>query len=123
MNKILFVDDELDTREFAANFFRKRKFEVITAASGQEAIDLFNKENPDLILLDIKMEGMTGIEVLECIRQKDQTIPIIMVSGKDPQKDDVLKKCNGLGILEYIHKPLELDELERVVLSALKKKA
>ncbi len=119
MSKLLIVDDELDVREFAANFFRKRKIEVITASNGQEALALFENKKPDLILLDIKMEGMDGIEVLRYIREKDKIIPIVMVTGKEPQEDEALKRCKELGVLDYIHKPLELDELERVVLSVL----
>ena len=119
MSKLLIVDDELDVREFAANFFRKRKIEVIAASNGQEALALFENKKPDLILLDIKMEGMDGIEVLRYIREKDKIIPIVMVTGKEPQEDEALKRCKELGVLDYIHKPLELDELEKVVLSVL----
>ena len=120
MPKLLIVDDELDVREFAANLFRKRKFEVITAANGQEAIDLFEKENPSLILLDIKMEGMNGLEVLTHIRKINKEVTVVMVTGKDPEEDESFKRCKELGVADYIHKPLELDELERVVNSALR---
>jgi two-component system response regulator (stage 0 sporulation protein F) len=119
MKRLLIVDDELDTREFAANFFRKRKFEAITACDGPQALELFEKEKPSLILLDIRMEGMDGIEVLRRIRERDKTTPIIMVTGKEPQENEASKRCEELGILDYIHKPLELEELERVVLSVL----
>ncbi len=120
MSKLLIVDDELDTREFAANFFRKRKYEVVDAGNGKQALELFEKEKPNLILLDIKMEGMDGIEVVRRIREKDKLIPIIMVSGKEPQEDEAFRKCKELGVLNYIHKPLELGELEKIVLSALR---
>ena len=117
MPKLLIVDDELDVREFAANFFRKRKFDVITASSGQEALDLFEKQKTNLILLDIKMQGEDGIEVLRKIRERDKAIPVIMVTGKEPDEDEAFKRCKELGVMEYIHKPLELDELERLVTS------
>jgi len=57
MAKLLIVDDEIDVREFAANFFRKRKVEVSTAESGEEALELLKNQKPNLILLDIKMPG------------------------------------------------------------------
>jgi two-component system response regulator (stage 0 sporulation protein F) len=120
MKKLLIVDDEPDVREFAANFFRKRKIEAITAGNGQEALDLFVKEKPGLILLDIKMEGMDGIEILSRIREKDKEVLVVMVTGKKPEEDEACKKCEELGMSGYIHKPLELDELERVVLSLIR---
>ena len=119
MRKLLVVDDELDVREFAANFFRKRDFQVITAADGQQAVDLFEKEKPNLVLLDIKMEGMDGIEVLARIRQKCKQTLVIMVTGKKPDEDDARKRCEKLSVSAYIHKPLELGELERIVMSVL----
>lgn len=120
MAKLLIVDDELDVREFAANLFRKRKFDVITASDGQQALDLFEKEKPNLILLDIKMEGMDGVEVLTRIREMNKDVTVVMVTGKEPEEDESCKRCKELGITDYIHKPLELDELERVVMSALR---
>jgi DNA-binding response OmpR family regulator len=120
MKKLLIVDDEPDVREFAANFFRKRKIETITAGNGQEALDLFEKEKPSLILLDIKMEGIDGIEVLSRIREKNKEVTVLMVSGRKPEEEESGKKCEELGISGYIHKPLELDELERVVMSLLR---
>lgn len=119
MKKLLIVDDELDVREFAANFFRKRKFDVITAGHGEQALELLEKEKPKLILLDIKMEGMDGIEILARIRERNADVRVIMVTGKKPEEDESCKRCEQLKISGYIHKPLELDELERLVLSEL----
>jgi two-component system response regulator (stage 0 sporulation protein F) len=121
MAKLLIVDDEVDVREFAANFFRKRKINALTASSGEEAIDIVEKQKPDLILLDIKMTGIDGIETLRRIREKDKDMKVIMVSGKKPDEEEAFNQCRQLGALDYIHKPLELDELERIVLSVLQK--
>lgn len=121
MKKLLIVDDELDVQEFAANFFRKRKIEVITTASGEEAINIARKDTPHLILLDIKMPGIDGIETLRRIREQDKYIKVIMVTGKKLEEEDAFARCQELGALDYIHKPLELDELERVVMKALEK--
>jgi two-component system response regulator (stage 0 sporulation protein F) len=120
MPKLLIVDDEQDIREFAANFFRKRKIEVTTAASGEEAVDKAGTEKPNLILLDVKMTGIDGIEALRRIREKDKDVKVIMVTGRKPEDNDALDKCKQLGAMNYIHKPLELDELEKIVISALK---
>ena len=121
MAKLLIVDDEADVREFAANFFRKRKVEVSTASSGEEALDIVGKEKPRLVLLDIKMPGIDGIETLRRIRANDKETKVIMVTGKKPDEEGVSDQCKELGILDYIHKPLELGELERIVMGALNK--
>ncbi|MCM8800844.1 MAG: response regulator [Candidatus Omnitrophica bacterium] len=120
MPKILIVDDELDVREFAANFFRKRNLEVVTACDGYEALRIIEKDRPDLVLLDIRMPNLDGIETLGRIREKDKELKVIMVTGKNPEEDKSLAKCKELGVLAYIHKPLKLDELEKTVIETLK---
>lgn len=120
MAKLLIVDDEMDVREFAANFFRKRKIEVSTAGSGEEALELLKNQQPNLILLDIKMPGIDGIETLRRLREINKDIKVIMVTGKKPDDEEGGDQCKQLGVVDYIHKPLELDELERVVMDSLK---
>lgn len=122
MAKLLIVDDEVDVREFAANFFRKRKIDVVTAASGEEALGVFEEQQPHLVLMDIKMAGMDGIEALRRIKEKDKDAKVIMVTGRKPEDEGAFEVCRKLGALDYIHKPLELDELERIVLHELLKK-
>ncbi|MBU1998848.1 MAG: response regulator [Candidatus Omnitrophica bacterium] len=119
MPKLMIVDDEDDVREFAANFFRKRKIDVVTAESGEDALRKLEKEKPTLVLLDIQMAGLDGIQTLESIKKKNKDIKVVMVTGRSPSENNTLEKCKSLGAMDYIHKPLRLDELERVVLSAL----
>jgi len=121
MPKLLIVDDEADVREFAANFFRKRKVECTTASSGEEALGILEKSKADLILLDIKMDGIDGLETLRRIKDKDNGAKVIMVTGRKPEDNDSFESCRKLGALDYIHKPLELEELEKIVLSHLPK--
>ncbi|MDP3142699.1 MAG: response regulator [Candidatus Omnitrophota bacterium] len=117
MSKLLIVDDEQDIRDFAKSFFEKRKISCFTAANGREAITLTKNENPDLILLDIRMEEANGLDVLEKIREFNQTVKVIMVSGVEEK--EALDKAKALGALAYIHKPLILEELEKIVLKEL----
>jgi DNA-binding response OmpR family regulator len=117
--KLLIIDDEEDVREFAANFFRKRKIDVVTAARGEDAVAIIDTHNPDLILLDIKMDGIDGVETLKRIRQKGLSNKVIMVTGRKPEEGGAFEECRQLGISDYIHKPLELDELESIVLKEL----
>ena len=68
MPKLLIVDDEVDVREFAGNFFRKRGVQVFLSSNGMEALGLIAAERPDLVLLDIRMEEMSGMDVLRQLR-------------------------------------------------------
>lgn len=119
MRKLLIVDDENDVREFAASFFRRRKVEVETASSGEGALEALAGYRPDLVLLDIKLPGIDGIETLRHIRLKDKDTKVIMVTGKKPDEEDAFEKCRSLGVTGYVHKPLVLEELERIVMTAL----
>ena len=114
MPKLLIVDDELDVREFARNFFRKRGIDVTIASAGREALDLIDKDQPDLILLDIRMGEMSGVDVLRELRQRNNQVKVVMVSGIE--EDQVVRDTTALGALGFIHKPLVLEELEKVVL-------
>jgi two-component system response regulator (stage 0 sporulation protein F) len=119
MSKLLIVDDETDVREFAANFFRKRKIDCLTASGGEEALVIVEKQKPGLILLDIKMDGIDGIETLRRLKENNKDIKVIMVTGRKPEEQAAFDKCKELGALDYIHKPLELDELEKIVMKNL----
>jgi DNA-binding response OmpR family regulator len=119
MSKLLIVDDEIDIREFAKSFFQKRGVDVLTASGGRAAIDLIEKENPTLVLLDVRMQEMTGIEVLRELRVKNNSSKIIMVTGVE--EEETVGEANKLGVIGYIHKPLVLDELEKIVLAELNK--
>lgn len=119
MPTLLIVDDEEDVREFAASFFRRRKIDVATAASGEEALAAVHQQLPRLVLLDIKMDGIDGIETLRRLREGYPQLKVIMVTGRKPEEETSYDRCKELGACEYIHKPLKLDELERIVLREL----
>ena len=113
--KILTVDDQMGIDSFFYEFFTVRNYEVFNALSGKEAIGIVKREKPRIILLDINMRGMDGIETLQKIREIDKDAAIIMVTGvKD---EDVMKKAMELGANDYITKPLSLEYLDKVVLS------
>ena len=117
--QLLIVDDESDVREFAANFFRKRKIDAVTASSAEEAIKLVVSQQPKVVLMDIKMDGMDGIEALKRIKELNRQIKVIMITGSDD--DEAKQKTKALGAYGYITKPLKLEELEKVVMKSLDK--
>lgn len=117
MPKLLIVDDEVDIREFAKNFFKKRNIEVFTSSGGQDALKIIETQKPDLVLLDVRMEEMTGVEVLRKLREKNNSVKVVMVTGVEDE--ETINEARSLGIKGYIHKPLILEELEKIVLSEL----
>lgn len=117
MPKLLIVDDEIDIREFAKSFFQKRGIEVFAASGGGEAFDIVKEESPDLILLDVRMEEMTGVEFLKKLRDEGSDARVIMVSGIEDKA--IIEEAESLGILGFIHKPLILAELQKVVMEKL----
>ena len=117
MPKLMIVDDESDVREYLKSFFKRRKIDVITVESGEEALSVIDTEQPDLMLLDIKMGGITGVETLQKIRQAGNRVKVIMVTGVEDI--ETLKPLTDLEVVACIHKPLILEELEKEVLSRL----
>ena len=107
-HRVLVVDDERRILNFLTSNLRTRGYEVITASNGLEALEQFHASNPDLILLDILMPKMNGIDVLKEIRGFSN-IPIIFLSAKGNERD----KISGLdmGADDYISKPFSPDEL------------
>ena len=114
---ILVVDDEKNIRLLFEEELKEKGYDVLTAENGEEAMQLFKKKNPDLILLDLKMPGMHGVATLEKIRELDKAIPVILVTahgaGRPVQKSqtEYAIKEKHLNIADYITKPVDLDEL------------
>ncbi len=111
--KILTVDDVEGIDSFLYEFFSARGYEVFNAMSGKEAVEIVKKEKPRIVLLDIRMKGMDGIETLKKIKEIDKTVSVIMVTGE--KDEDVMKLAREAGADDYITKPLSLEYLDRVV--------
>jgi two-component system response regulator VicR len=116
MTKIMVVDDEPDLVEVVKLILESDGYEVVTASSGQEALDKIEKEMPDLVLLDIIMPRMDGWEVFSRIKSNPKThgIPVIMLTAKD-QRIDKLIGLHVVRVDDYITKPFGRAELlERI---------
>lgn len=117
--KILVVDDEEDVRLFLQDFLQDREWKVLGAGSGEEALSLMAKEQPDIVLLDIMMPGMDGLEVLERIKRDYPHTNVIMITALN---DEVrIHKAKQLGAHNYILKPFSLSYLEKELLGLLAK--
>jgi two-component system NtrC family response regulator/two-component system response regulator HydG len=107
---ILVVDDEKNTREALAKILRQDGYNVFAAGDGYQALDIIGRELPDLILADLKMPGMNGIELLARIREKNHDTPFVLMTafGTVQTAVDALKK----GAEDYLTKPVDLDALQ-----------
>lgn len=106
--KILIIDDDLNICELLRLYIEKEGFDVVTANDGELGVRMFNKENPDLVLLDIMLPKLDGWQVCREIR-KDSRCPIIMLTAKGEVFDKVLGL--ELGADDYIVKPFEAKEV------------
>ncbi|HTG81698.1 MAG TPA: sigma-54 dependent transcriptional regulator [Geobacteraceae bacterium] len=115
--KILVVDDEHLIRWSLEQNLMKQGYEVLTAGNGDEALKLVRGEQPELVLLDIHMPGISGLEVLEKIKEYDDDIIVIMVTAHGGLETAV--NAMRMGAYDYINKPFNLDEMSLVIKKAL----
>jgi DNA-binding NtrC family response regulator len=116
-NRILVVDDEHLIRWSLEQNLKKQGYEVTVAGSGEDALRILQEETPDLMLLDIQLPGINGLEVLEKIKEMEDDVVVIMVTALGVLETAV--KAMRLGAHDYINKPFNLDELAIVIKKAL----
>ncbi len=113
--KILVVDDEVEICSVLRQFFQREGYEVTTATDGDAALTLAMQERPHIIMLDVKMLGISGIEVLRLLREQHHPAKIIMLSAvKD---EDVIREALQLGADGYLTKPFHLEQVAQLVAS------
>jgi signal transduction histidine kinase len=110
MEKILIIDDEKATLSMLSLFLGVSGYEVLTAESGSKGIEIFNTKRPSLVLTDIKMPGMDGIEVLQKIKSEDPNAEVIMMTGHGDM--DLTIQSLKHDASDYITKPINTDMLE-----------
>ena len=109
--RVLVVDDDPATVELLQDFLVSKGYEVRTASDGVEALRTVEEERPHLLLLDIMMPKIDGLEVLWQVKATDPTVGVIMVTGVN--EEAIGQQAMALGAFDYIVKPLDLDYLER----------
>ena len=113
MAHILVVDDEPDSVDMIVDWLQAHGYDVLTAANGLEALEVAKRELPDLVLLDVKMPEMNGIDVCKQLRNHDQTahIPVVLLTGYDPADGRV--EALMAGATDYLLKPIDFRALEQ----------
>ena len=117
---VLIVDDESGIRE-SIRIILKPKYEVYTAASGDEALQCIQKDKIDIVTLDLKMPGLSGIEVLKKIKQRNADIEVIVITAFGTQQDQQEAVRNGAG--DFIVKPFNAPDLIDSVCRSIERRA
>ncbi|MBI4737706.1 MAG: response regulator [candidate division NC10 bacterium] len=111
MARVLVVDDEPDAVELLQEFLTAKGYDVITASDGEEALRQVKEHRPHLILLDVRMPRLNGMEVLKRVREIDHEVGVIMVTAVN--EEETGREALKMGAFDYITKPLDLQYLER----------
>jgi DNA-binding NtrC family response regulator len=117
---VMIVDDENDFRETLVKRLQKRHLNVFGAESGQKALDLMNKLIFDVVILDIKMPGLDGIETLREIKKKNPLVEVILLTGHASMESGV--EGMDLGAFDYVMKPVNIDDLLEMIRRAYERK-
>lgn len=117
MPQILIVDDSRTSRKMLKNIISGLNYDIVEASNGQEGYIKYKEEKPDVVLLDITMPVMDGIETLQLIKKEDEDARVVMVSAAG-QKDKILKaiKC---GASNFISKPYETEDIIKILTEIL----
>ena len=116
--RILVVEDEFDVCNVLQSFFGKRGYDVSVTASGAEALRLIPILKPDFVLLDIILEEMNGLEVLKQLRESNNNVKVVIMTGQILQ-DKTIQAAFDMGVVEYFQKPIILSRLETAVAKAM----
>ena len=113
MKTILIADDDEATCTIVERALKKDGYGTIVARNGREAVEKVRAESPDLLILDIRMPDMDGLEVLEVMRRENKTLPIIMCSGLEKLKEDFTVLSSNISA--FLTKPVDIGKLKEEV--------
>src|SRR5271157_869741 len=115
--RLLVVDDEPSMREFLEIMLSQEGYQVRTASTGEEGIEAYRAEEPDLVLTDVKMPGMSGLDLIREIHSLDSAIPIIAITAY-ASADDAIRAVRE-GAYDYLSKPFQIEDLRIIIRNAL----
>src|SRR6266404_2150004 len=118
MDRLLLIDDETDVQYSFRRIFDSPEIELSTASSGEEGLKLIAKVRPDLVIMDVRMGGMNGLETLRRIRQGDAKLLVIMMTAYGTTQTAI--EAMKLGAYDYLLKPFDVPKLKEIVANALK---
>jgi nitrogen regulation protein NR(I) len=118
MSKLLLIDDEADVQYSFQRIFDSPEIELTTASSGEEGLKLIPKIKPDLVLMDVRMGGITGLETLRRMRQMDSRLLVILMTAYGTTQTAI--EAMKLGAYDYLLKPFDVPKLKEIVSGALK---
>src|ERR1035441_374372 len=118
MSKLLLIDDEEDVRYSFQRIFNSPEIELATASSGEEGLKVIPKFKPDLVLMDVRMGGMNGLETLRRIRTANPKLPVILMTAYRSAETAI--EAMKLGAYDYLLKPFDALKLKEIVANALK---
>lgn len=118
MDKLLLIDDEADMQYSFRRIFDSPEIRLTTASSGEEGLKVFPTLKPDLVIMDIRMGGMSGLETLRRMRQIDARVPVIIMTAYGTTQTAI--EAMKLGAYDYLLKPFDVPKLKQVVFAALK---
>lgn len=116
-NTVLVVDDDSSIRWVLARALNNAQFKVISCDSGQQALQIIPQEQPQLVITDIQMSGMSGLELLETINQKWPELPVIMITAY--ADTDLATKTHELGAFDYLPKPFDINHVIKMCQRAI----
>ncbi|HEX3142689.1 MAG TPA: sigma-54 dependent transcriptional regulator [Pyrinomonadaceae bacterium] len=117
MDKLLLIDDEADVQYSFRRIFDSPQMEITTASSGEEGLRLIPKLNPDLVMMDVRMGGLSGLETLRRLRQTDAKLPVIIMTAYGTTQTAI--EAMKLGAYDYVLKPFDVPKLKALVATAL----
>jgi two-component system, response regulator, stage 0 sporulation protein F len=117
LGRILVVDDEAPVREVLTEYFETEGYAVEAATNGLEALGAVSGGRADLVLLDVRMPGLDGVQVLRRIRELTDSVPVIMVTANEDVA--IARQTLMLGAFDYVAKPFDFDYLDRAVAAGL----
>ena len=118
MSKVLLIDDEVDVQYSVQRIFDSPEVELATASSGEEGLRLIPQLKPDLVIMDVRMGGMTGLETLRRIRQMDSKLLVILMTAYGTTQTAI--EAMKLGAYDYLLKPFDVPKLKDIIVNALK---
>ncbi len=117
MDKLLLIDDEADVQYSFRRIFDSPEIEIATASSGEEGLKLIPKFNPNLVMMDVRMGGLSGLETLRRLRQTDAKLPVIIMTAYGTTQTAI--EAMKLGAYDYVLKPFDVPKLKALVANAL----